>query len=173
MHQYSAKMKVLNKYMPSVKGVFFVGSVSEFLAHTPWDLMESWHKDLGPIYSFGLMGRTCVSVADPSTLKVMLQTKHSSFKKDLPFTYKPFMNILGKGIVTSDGKEWRRQRTRISKVLRIDVLDEIPGITVKALARLVDEIEGREEDEGGGKVVEIGELLRHLALQVICEALLR
>lgn len=116
--------------------------------------------------------RTCVSVADPATLKVMLQTKHSSFKKDLPFTYKPFLPILGKGIVTADGKEWMRQRTRVSKVLRIDILDEIPSITLKAIQRLFKVIDSLPTDPEGGKVVEIAELFRHLALHVICEALL-
>jgi len=43
------------------------------------------------------------------------------FKKDLNFTYKPFMSLLGRGLVTSDGKLWRKQRSLLSHRLRFEI----------------------------------------------------
>lgn len=57
MFQYKNKMKKLSKSMPAVPGLFFLGSVFEFISATPWDLMTTWHETYGPIYCFGLIGR--------------------------------------------------------------------------------------------------------------------
>jgi cytochrome P450 len=94
----------------------------------PWDLMVQWMHQYGPIYRFVLFGETCVVVADPSALKEVLHSNMRSFKKDLDFTYKPFMVLLGTGLVTSEGALWRKQRTLVSSVFRVEILDIIPII---------------------------------------------
>ena len=171
---YRRSMLVISRTMPVVLAgnYFYIGQVFEFLKSPPWDLMTEWHGEFGQIYAFGLFGRCCVSVSDPKILKVLLQTKMMQLKKDVPFTYKPFMPILGTGLVTSDGKAWALQRSRVSRVLRFDILDEIPGITLRAVQRMFAAIDDAQEDQQGNKVVEVGELFRHLTLQVICETLL-
>ena len=57
MLQYAYKMKKLSKSIPTVPGLFFLGSVFDFISATPWDLMTMWHEKYGPIYCFGLIGR--------------------------------------------------------------------------------------------------------------------
>lgn len=70
------------------------------------------------------------------------------------------------GIVTSEGEEWMRQRLSVSAVLRINVLDEIPLITLRAVQRLCHKLD-RVADEKS--TIDLGEELRHLTLQVISE----
>lgn len=41
--------------------------------------------------------------------------------QDQEFTYGPFLPLLGTGLVTSEGEEWRRQRALVSGVFRIEV----------------------------------------------------
>jgi cytochrome P450 len=148
----------------------FVGHVLDMLHNTPWDLMTAWHEQLGSVYAFSLFNRPCVSVADPKMLRGVLHTHHALFKKDIPFTYEPFMPLLGRGLVTSDGKQWQDQRVRLSKALRIDILEDIPGITLRAVQRFMAAVDEKERTSGG--VLELGECFRHLTLQVISEALL-
>eukprot|EP00590_Aulacoseira_subarctica_P006781 CAMPEP_0172414158 /NCGR_PEP_ID=MMETSP1064-20121228/853_1 /TAXON_ID=202472 /ORGANISM="Aulacoseira subarctica , Strain CCAP 1002/5" /LENGTH=418 /DNA_ID=CAMNT_0013150693 /DNA_START=929 /DNA_END=2185 /DNA_ORIENTATION=+ len=96
----------------------------------------------------------------------MLQGKVRSSKKDVKFAYQTFLSILGTGIVTSEGESWKSQRLSVSSVLRHDVLEVIPGITLRAVQRLCQLLDNAEKEH---KVVDLSEELRHLTLQVISE----
>lgn len=163
-------LKVRRMNMPTVPGgVPFLGQVLEMIRSPPWDLMVRWGDALGPIYRFTLFGENCVVVADPALLKEVLQTSMKAFKKDLDFTYKPFMHLLGTGLVTSEGQLWYTQRAMVSSIFRIEILEVIPHIAKRAVERLCAKL---EEVRGTGQAVEIGEMFRHLTLQVIAEAIL-
>jgi beta-ring hydroxylase len=165
-----AVMKKPPMPFPKVKGGYpFLGQVFDMMKGSPWDSLQQWADKFGPTYVFHLFGSDCLSVADPELLKVILHSKLSVFKKDTAFTYKPFMVLLGKGIVTSDGAEWRRQRTHLSSALRIDILEVIPAMTIKAVKRLCVKLDAAK---ASGEPVEMAEEFRHLTLQVIGEAVL-
>lgn len=144
----------------------YFGNVKDFLSTSPWDLMTKWHSMYGPIYSFTLLGRNCVSIAHPMYLRTVLQGKIRSSTKDVKFAYKPFLPILGKGIVTSEGEAWKSQRLSVSSVLRYEVLDAIPGITLRAVQRLCKLLDQADEER---KSINLSDELRHLTLQVISE----
>lgn len=78
------------------------------------------------------------------------------------------MVLLGRGLVTSEGEEWRRQRTMFSHKLRVDILSEIPAITTRAVRRLSEKLDAIKST---GDVIEMAEEFRHLTLQVITELL--
>lgn len=163
-------LKVRRMNMPVVPGGLpFLGQVLELIRMPPWDLMVQWMKKLGPIYRFTLFGESCVVVADPALLREVLQTSMKAFQKDLDFTYKPFMPLLGTGLVTSEGQLWYTQRAMVSAVFRIEILEIIPHIAKRAVERMCSKL---EEVRGTGTPIEIGEMFRHLTLQVIAEAIL-
>jgi len=155
--------------MPHAKSKlpFPLGCIIEFLSSPPWDNMTAWHRQYGSIYSFTLLGRHCVSVANPMYLKTILQSKIRNVKKDVQFAYAPFLSILGTGIVTSEGHSWKDQRLAVSAVLRHDVLDMIPKITLRAVQRLCQDV--LDPASKSGEAVDLSEHLRHLTLQVISE----
>ena len=156
--------------IPRVKdGLPFFGQVFNLLKESPWDTMTSWAYKYGLTYRFHFFGSEGVVVADPKLLKVVLSTKMSSFNKDTKWTYKPFMSLLGGGLVTSEGSEWRRQRTLLSQTLRIHILEEIPNMAFRAVQRLSIKL---DEVLKTGSVIEMAEEFRHLTLQVISEAVL-
>ncbi len=183
-HQLSVLTNVkLN--MPTVKvstQLPFFGTALEFLSNTPWDLMEKWHRQYGPIYNFQLLGKNMVSIEHPHHLKEILQSKIQNVKKDVDFAYKPFLSILGTGIVTSEGKHWMDQRRKISGLLKIDILNVIPTVTLSAVQRLMVKLDhcaeekkrkdgnnGHDDDGDDNVTIDIAEELRHLTLQVISE----
>lgn len=47
-------------------------------------------------------------LADAARMSV--QTKQKLYDKDLDFSYKPFLSILGTGLVTANGAHWQKQR---------------------------------------------------------------
>ena len=187
IHHQLKTLKLLNLNMPHVTTktqLPFLGTALEFLSNTPWDLMESWHRTYGSIYTFKLLGRTMVSIEDPMYLKEVLQSKIQNVKKDVDFAYKPFLPILGKGIVTSEGKSWMKQRRKISTALKIEILEDIPRATLNATQRLMAKLENccidqqqqqqqqqqkQQQQDQDIKTIDIAEELRHLTLQVISE----
>lgn len=156
--------------IPSVSGGYpFFGHVFEMIKGSPWDTMTRWMLKHGTIYKFHLFGSDAICLSDPTLLQIVLQTNYTVFKKDLEWTYKPFMVLLGTGLVTADGKDWTRQRALLTKYLRIEILDEIPEMALRAVQRLCVKL---DEAKRHGRLVEMAEEFRHLTLQVIAEALL-
>ncbi|GKY97402.1 hypothetical protein MPSEU_000698700 [Mayamaea pseudoterrestris] len=141
-----------------------LGHALQFLKHRPWDLLMEWHETYGPIVCFRLLGHTNFSIASPALLKVVLQSKIASVKKDIAFTMKPFLVILGTGIVTSEDDSWMKQRLKMSHPLRRDVLEMIPRQTLQAVQLLMQSMDQACETN---EPVAIGASLRRLTLQVI------
>ena len=159
-----------NKAIPAVRGGWpFFGQVFDMIKGSPWDTMDKWVAEYGPIYKFHLFGSAAICVSDPVLLEVVLNHKQSIFRKDLEWTYAPFMVILGNGLVTAHGESWRKQRFLLAHHLRNDILDEIPQMGLEAVQRLCVKL---EEAKQKGTVLEMAEEFRHLTLQVIAEALL-
>lgn len=105
--------------VPMITGALpYLGHALFFAREVPWTLMTRWHALHGRTYAFVLFSRLCVSTTSLTALKTILHKDHGKFVKDVPFTYAPFIPILGRGIVTSSGRAWRTKRTRVSKVRR-------------------------------------------------------
>jgi cytochrome P450 len=156
--------------LPFVEGGYpFVGQVFTMIKGSPWDTMAQWVNHYGTVYCFHLFGEDAVAVADSQILEMILQTKLKNFRKDVHGTYKPFMVLLGKGLVTSEDNEWRRQRTLVSHALRIEILKDIPRMAVEALSRLCVRLDAVMKKN---ETIDMAEEFRHLTLQVIAKAIL-
>ena len=118
-------------------GLVFFGQAFVMLQGNPWDSMAKWVTEFGKVYKIHLFGDNMICVADPEVLKVILSTKLSIFKKDTKWTYKPFLVILGNGLVTADGLDHRHQRKILAKHFRTDILDFVPQMALEAFQRFV------------------------------------
>jgi Cytochrome P450 len=185
-----------------------LGHAITFLLYPPWDLLTLWHQkkyypftksspetsspplqepppqQQEPIVCFPLMGHTMFSIASPIYCKYILQSKIGHVQKDIYNTMKPFLSILGTGIVSSEGKHWLQQRLKMSHPLRHDILHIIPVQTLYAVQRLFTILDtpattaATNDDDATNTItttttsVPIGSLLRHLTLQVISSSFL-
>lgn len=166
--QFLNRPRLLN--VPSVKGGWpYLGQVFDMVKGSPWDTMTKWAGEYGGIYTFHLFGSDAICISDCDLLKEVLHTQMPLFKKDTAWTYKPFLVILGNGLVTAHGKDWRRQRVLLSNHLRLEILEEIPEMARQAVGRLSEKLD-KIAEEGG--TIEMAEEFRALTLQVISEALL-
>jgi cytochrome P450 len=151
-------------------GVFFFGQVFKMLHGSPWLVFKEWSRTYGPIATFHLFGSNALLVSDPDLLRVILQTKVHIFRKDVEWVYKPFLVILGNGLVTSHGESWRKQRTLLSSTLRIDILKYIPAMALQAVQRFA--LKKLDISCRTSEPLEMAEEFRTLTLQVIAEAIL-
>ena len=167
---YTAERKRIGMNCPHVAGgTPVVGQALKMLAGSPWISMNDWAKKYGRIFTFHLFGSNAVVVHDPDILKVILQSKVHLFRKDLEWVYQPFLVILGNGIVTAHGDSWRKQRTLLSHTLRIDILEVIPDMALRAVRRLANTLDKCCDN---GTIIDMAEEFRRLTLQVIAEAVL-
>lgn len=135
-----------------------------------WDLFSEWARATAPKpVRVQIFDRECVLIACPEMVKRVFQTNIKAYAKDLNFAYAPFMDILGSGLVTAEGELWKKQRLLVSAAFRIEILDEIVGISVRAAERLAAKL---ETYRGTGRAVNMSEEFRHLTLQVIAEGIL-
>ena len=117
-----------------------------------WDLFARWATATAPKpVRVQIFTRHCVVIADPSTMKRVMSSNMKNYAKDTEFSYTPFLEILGTGLVTSGGETWRRMRGHISKALRVEILDEIIAIATRAvMADLRAGMDGPLGSSGGG-----------------------
>jgi cytochrome P450 len=149
---------------------WLLGHVFQLASGCAWEQMYDWVGACGgPLVRFRILHRTGVVVGDPRGLKRVFQTRYKAYDKDLDFSYRPFLPILGSGLVTANGDAWQAQRLLVAPALRVDMLDAILPIARRATDRLASKLEGVR---GTGQVVDVEEELRLLTLQVIGEAIL-
>ena len=136
---------------------------------SPWELMTSWVRAAPPIIKLRVLNTFLVIVGSPEGLKHVFQTRQRLYQKDTGFSYRHFLNILGSGLVTSQGPLWRRQRVLMGPVLRMDILDSVVGIAQRAADRLTRKLEAHR---GSPQPVDMEDKFRLLTLQIIGEAIL-
>jgi len=162
--------RTLLRDVPHVRGGLpLLGHALELARAAPWEVMCGWVRAYGPVVVWGFMGNTFILVADPEILKRVLVTNARNYSKDVGLSFKHFLPILGTGIVTSEGAEWRRQRAAVQHSLRSVALERVGAIAWRAAGRLLERL-GRFE--GTGLAADMAEEFRRLALQVMGEALL-
>ena len=134
-----------------------------------WDVMEDWIRSRGPLVRYRILGTHGVALSDPQALKRIFQTGFKIYEKDLDLSYKPFLPILGTGLVTANGEAWQKGRLLIGPALRTEMLDDIIWIAKEVTDRLSIKL---EEYRGTGKALDVEEEFRLLKLQSIGKAIL-
>jgi len=165
------RRKYVLRHVPTApESIPFFGHALTLMKNVPWDKFCEWKAKAGPVVRVNIMHKDLILIDDPPLLKHVFQSKVQRYAKDTDFSYYPFMPLLGTGLVTSEGKLWRKQRSMVSVHFRIEILEEIVGISMKGSLRLAQKL---EKLRGNKKQhIPIAEEFRHLTLQVIGEAIL-
>jgi cytochrome P450 len=146
----------------------FVGHIAPLMMGAPWDITEGWLRQAGPTLRFEVFGATYVVTAEPESVRRVLVGNAENYVKDMR-SMGPFLDLLGQGLLTSDGPLWRRQRATLARAFRIDALKNVADVTRRAVDRSSAALDGHART---GAAVDIGGLFRRLTLQVIAEATL-
>ncbi|EDQ87567.1 uncharacterized protein MONBRDRAFT_33214 [Monosiga brevicollis MX1] len=169
LHQLRIKFALRN-VQRAPQWLPIVGHTWALLIGTPWDVFHSWFETTGAdLLKANVMGENSLLVYKPRHLRQIMNSKLHNYPKDVDFAFKTFMDILGSGLVSSNGALWKKQRTLLSHALRIDILEETMPVAKRAIDRLSEKLEAIR---GTGEYIEIAEEFRVLTLQVIGELIL-
>ncbi|KAI3457838.1 hypothetical protein Pfo_014501 [Paulownia fortunei] len=113
--------------------------------------------------------RRTIVTANPQNVEYILKTNFTNFPKGKPFT-EILGDFLGNGIFNVDGDLWYNQRKLVihqfnAKSLRDYVENVLKEVVEK---KLLPVLESAAEEEEEGKSVDLQDLLRRLAFDLVC-----
>jgi len=95
--------------LPSPKGLPILGQLLSLERGRLHTTLEGWAKELGPLYTLKVPGKSVLVVGDPAIARAALRARPNSFRRYS--TMKSVIEELGvEGVFTAEGAEWRRQR---------------------------------------------------------------
>ncbi len=143
-----------------------VGHMAALMAGAPWDVMAQWLRERGPTLRVEIPGTSYLVTRDPELIRHVLVSGAENYVKDMR-SMGAFHDLLGAGLLTSDGEVWRKNRAILTRAFRIEALRGVVDVTLRAVDRLSAALTA-----GAGEAVDLGAQFRRLTLQVIAEATL-
>lgn len=138
------------------------GHAAEF-RRTRGALFVRLHQECGDIGKISLYGLPCVSVASPELIHDLFVEKAKSFEKTLALRM-AFYPLAGKGLFTSEGDLWRRQRKLISPLF-------VPQ-AVRGYTKAINEVIARYLDMWrDGEIIDAGREMTRITMAVVGKVL--
>lgn len=148
---------------PKVKGNWLFGSGLNF-ALDPIGFLDKNQKAQGGIYLVPSRAKNIMVVQDPELVKYMLQDNNKNFVKS--FGYDVLSMLLGKGLLTSEGDFWRKQRRMAQPAFHKERLNALVETMVKCTQDSIAEL-GKKR----GQEVDISKEAMHLTLHIVAKSL--
>jgi len=109
--------------LPGPTGWHLIGTLAAFLRGDLLKPFVSLFEQYGPLFRVGLpMGHDLVMLAHPDAVEQVLRSRQENYRKGA--VYDGARLLLGNGLVTSEGKLWRRQRLLANPAFRPAKLEQ-------------------------------------------------
>src|SRR4051812_13799907 len=95
---------------PGPKGHLLLGSLPDYMRDS-LGFMTRCAREYGDVVRIRLGAMPCYLFNHPDQIEEVLRTKSQHFIKDRPL--QTSTSVFGKGLLTSEGELWRRQRRTI------------------------------------------------------------
>lgn len=129
----------------------------------PLDGMTRIRRRFGPVAALRMPGAAMILVSDPELVEKVL-TDGESYRKDI-FMQRMGKDLLGAGLLTSDGDVWRRQRRLVQPAFHQARIAEYATVMGDCAERYVSSLEVGEERDVHADMMK-------LTLQVVLRTLL-
>jgi cytochrome P450 len=118
---------------PGLRGLSLVGSGVEYL-RDPLEFLSRTARKYGDVVQIALPGLPAVMLSHPDDIDHVLRTNHREFRKDV--INRQLIDVLGQGLLTSDGDFWRRQRQLAQPAFQTQQLQLHAAAIVESADRL-------------------------------------
>ena len=146
---------------PGPRGLPFVGHTLQW-ARDPCGFRERC-AEYGPVVNFQLLGWDTYMVTDPAEIERILVEESDRFPKHTDSNAE-LKQIVGDGLITSQGELWKRQRAAIQPAFYMDHIREYADIMVARSEATGDRWEAGEE-------IDIREEMTRLTLEILVDAM--
>jgi cytochrome P450 len=124
-------------------------------------------RNYGPIVRYPVGPLAVYLVTGPEGVKHVLQDNHKNYCKDT-FQYNLLSSITGKGLLTSDGELWLRQRRLAAPAFHKQRVAGFSPMIVEAAQRMLLRW---EERAAGSEPVDVAAEMMQVALQIVGKAM--
>lgn len=146
---------------PGPRGAFLIGNLGE-VNRDPLNTIVQWVREYGDIVYFRLLSFPVFILARPDYIEQVLITNNRNFKKSRD--YRGLGSVLGRGLLTSEGDFWMRQRRLMQPAFYHDRVQSYADIMTDYTARMLDEWRD-------GEVRDVHEDMMALTLRIVVQAL--
>lgn len=151
---------------PGPRGRNLLSSVLALRRHPAEGLLRA-RREYGDLVFFPLGRRSFYLVSHPRDVARVLHENHGNYRKTTR-TYAKIRDLLGDGLVTSDGATWRRQRSLVQPAFHQRQVARFAGTVTDMTARALDRWEPRRRR---GQPIDFGAEMRRLTLGIVGRAL--
>ena len=124
-------------------------------------IFKSWEEEYGTTHAFWILHYLMVFCSDPLVIADLLSSQKLLTKSGSYWTLK---EMLGGGLVVSDGELWKRRRRIITPTFHFNILGEYFPIIQKHTEELVSKLHGYTKDE-----FDIFPVAKEHSLSIICD----
>ena len=128
--------------------------------------MEKAWREVGDCYEFRVAGERIKVIVHPDDVAAMLLDRRHKYIKGA--SYDQFRRLIGKGLISSEGDLWRRQRRIIQPSFRRETVRSFGDGMVARTDRMLDRWASHHAD---GRVFDVHAELMRLTLEIIANAL--
>lgn len=124
-------------------------------------------RNYGPVVRYPVGPLAVYLVTGPDGVKHILQDNHKNYSKDT-FQYNLLSTITGKGLLTSDGEHWLRQRRLAQPAFQRQRIAGFAPMIVDAARAMLDRW---SVHAASGKPIDVASEMMHVALQIVGKAM--
>ncbi|KAF8944072.1 hypothetical protein BGZ47_004703 [Haplosporangium gracile] len=152
--------------VPFFGHMFLMASIPGAKLH---DTFVKNYRELGPVWSISLPGIGRMIQGDtPEMIEHVSKTNFWAYEKGEHLN-NALGDVFGKGVILTDGDEWKRQRKEITQVLNIKLFREYSGEALnKAGQKVIDYL---DMAAASGSVVDFHELMHAFTLDSFASVL--
>ncbi|XP_029660852.1 cytochrome P450 4C1-like isoform X1 [Formica exsecta] len=165
-HQYVLRQKLKN--IPQI-GRFPFGMAFELMKQTDYGrkewLQQCMLRFKEGVFIFWVGMKPFITLYKPELLEIILP---STVNIEKGFPYHMMESWLGKGLLTSTGKQWNHDRKLIGPTFHFSILDQF-AVVISEKAEILTKCLEREIAKNPGKAINIFPFANNVALDIICE----
>jgi len=150
------------QYPPGPASKFFIGSARDF-ARDRLGFITQYHKTYGDFVHFRMFGRHAYMINDPDLVRFIL-VEHPELFHKTPLFKRATHNVIGNGLLTSEGEFHKRQRRLAQPAFHHQRIASYGDIMVDFTSAMLDEWESRA-------TLDIHEAMMQLTMQIVARTL--
>ncbi|MBL7665244.1 MAG: cytochrome P450 [Bacteriovoracaceae bacterium] len=134
-------------------------SLGTLIKNRPLETFRFLHQTWGDMVLAPWWNRETIFVNNPDAFRYILKTNHTNYTKS--YEYKYLRPLLGRGLVTSEGKEWRKNRQIMSQEFHMKRVEKF----LPSMEKLTEEMltKWRERED---KTFDISEEMMALTFKI-------